>query len=836
MFKGLEVNKDSIKSSIHIIIFLLILNLLAGNIGFLSDYTIVVIVIFLYIALLLYNVNFKLFFNIFRKPKEKSYPNLIVGIVFIIFSFIILLSTFSRELWLFQLPIFIIGLNYFLFALDEKRKEFFTLTLTTFLYASFFLIVQNIPQIFNSISAFSLVISKSISSISETVILGSSMSGLWIILTFFFFSLSLFLLSEKQKKYQKFKLFIFSILGIVISWFIFIILESMVFFVLTDIIILLHFLIFILNLIIVLPFVIKLKKISLLPELPKFKTFKNMNTSLKWKTIALCVLLFSSGLFLTTFTPGFKINREKNIAFYNPGIGTFNLPENGVHGKKASGMFGFLSIYLSSTGYSVDTLNENFTKDTLTKYDTLVFINLDERFSEEKLKLIWEYVHDGGSLFVLGDHTDIGGIREPLNTLLRPAGISFRFDSGIPLKVDWKSCYQLLHHPINEGITPNDEMVGISVGATLDITSPAFPLIVGKEGFSDIGDYKNAEKAFLGDYVCNYGEQSGDIILVAGAYYGNGRVIVFGDTSSIQNLALPNTHRFVSNIMKWLVSDNTETLFYSRIILSLIFVGLVIILIKGLVKKIFIVIPIILIVALISSTVINSISYDESKMGGPISYIDISHDEHFNGGLAESDSISALIVNIARNSDTVGNRYLPMLLRDFNEEKILKSRMLILIAPTKSFSQSEINIIETFIHNGGLVILSAGYEDKKIIQPLIDVFGFDISSSPLGPVPYGDKNSISFKNEPRFVDAWPILLENNENDTKIFYSVSFDNTSYPIVIAKKIGAGGILFIADNRFLLDGNLENLLDEADYWQGNLNFIKNLIDEVKNMGMVQ
>jgi hypothetical protein len=46
------------------------------------------------------------------------------------------------------------------------------------------------------------------------------------------------------------------------------------------------------------------------------------------------------------------------------------------------------------------------------------------------------------------------------------------------------------------------------------------------------------DRSYLGDRRHNPGEKIGDLVLVAEARYGNGRMLVFGDTSPFQNGAL----------------------------------------------------------------------------------------------------------------------------------------------------------------------------------------------------------------------------------------------------------------------------------------------------------
>jgi hypothetical protein len=73
-----------------------------------------------------------------------------------------------------------------------------------------------------------------------------------------------------------------------------------------------------------------------------------------------------------------------------------------------------------------------------------------------------------------------------------------------------------------------------------------------------------------------------------------------------------------------------------------------------------------------------------------------------------------------------------------------------------------------------------------------------------------------------------------ENDSSVdaFYTIEIENETYNLIMFKKYGLGGLLIIGDSQFLLDKNIESLYN---YWPGNILFLKNIIDELKDKGVL-
>lgn len=829
-FNKQEIN-NKLKTITNIFLFLFILNLLAGNLGIFNSYLTRFFAFFLLLTTAFVNINFRNIVIVFKHKSKHSREKISTSLLLMIASCIILFSFFIREIWLMQLPIFILGLNFLLNELEKPRNELYPLAITSFFYAFFIIIIQNVPFIFNLLQQFSLLISSRIGYLSKPILLGASASGFWIVLTFLFYiGVLFFLYKEHLGEKRNLSFLMYCIFGILTSWIVYIFIQSLTPFKTTTDAINSQYIIFLINSVIIILPVIKNFTTKPSIQTKKLKKNKIKKSTAKWRIISVCLLLLASGIFMTTFPPVFSNEEKRNIAIYFPEMdgNISDAPEYGSYGKYAAGIFGLLPEYLASFNYNIEIINESITQENLQRNNVLVIINLNEIFSHETFDQIWNFVEQGGSLLVLGDHTDIFGIRKPLNTLLKPVGIRFRFDSALPIKSHWSSGFHPMHHPINERIITEDQF-SISVGASLELSGSSFPLVLGKGGFSDIGDYQS--NSYLGDYTWNPGEQLSDITLVAGAYYGTGKVVVFGDTSTFQNVVLSNSYLFTSNIFTWLTSSYTPFLHYVMIFFSLLLFSLAYFIYVKSGKSLFCLFPIILCISLIFSSIVNPIIVGEPTIMGSISFVDISHNERFDKELFEQDSITGFMINILRNRHQSGNRYLPRMLYDFSEEKIEKSKILILIAPTKLFSNDEVDVIERYALNGGLVILSVGYNDKTASCLILERFGFNIQALPLGPVPYVEENPQEHQREPRFVDAWPITIENPDNKTRVLYSFKYYNENYALAVFKKWGEGGIILFGDSQFFLDKNLES---SDVFWPGNILFIRSIFSVLEEEGI--
>jgi hypothetical protein len=838
----------------NILCVLLTLNLLSGNFGITSPSLLHLSSVFLLLGVTLLNLPLRTSIQMLRK-KPSGLFQLYFGLILLIVAFLILLFTDVQLLWLASVPLLISGLSLCLQTMERSRKELYWLTVTSYGYAVVFLLLQTMPFLWSMYQQSSRTLTNALGKVIGTpLLLGPTTSGFTILLIFLVFLLCIFILLEKKTRTDV-KRFALAVTGMVLVWVVYIMVLGSISYSSKSDTITFHPVLFLLGLLPVFWYLISIKTSDIKTEdapqiLPRKKLLKSGYT-------LIAVLLFLSTTVLTVFVIGdaSTVDHHKILFYSDHMLGTWDVPEYGKYGKDAVGMFGLLPVYLTTLGYQSELLVENRTaflesfqnqNPNITRYlnltdymtiiesqeitnnlfddaDVFVVTNLNISFSAAEHAVIWDFIRNGGSLLVLGDHTDVGGIQTPLNDLLSPVGVRYRFDAALPLDdtFKWLTCTHLFPHPITTPL-PGLDTLQYGVGASLDIPLSSFPVITGTYALSDEGNRTNEDIAFLGDYEYVKGETLGDVILVAGAYYGRGKVLVFGDTSSFQNAALTFSFPFIQNIFTWLTSTQTGVLTAAQIVVSLtlLITAMLFFYLRRPPSMNFSIFPILLCASLLFTSSLNTllITNTEVMVSSPIVSIDASHGERFTLESFTDDSINGLLVNLQRNN------FLPILEKKFPADHLSARKILFFIAPTRTFTADEVVLLEKYMINGGYIVLATGYDDKQASLPLLQTCGVDVEQTPLGPVPYGESNTTLYQNEPRFVDSWPLTAP--QNQTVSYYNFSWEDFTFDLVIFVQQGLGGLLVIGDSQFLLDKNIESIYD---YWPGNILFLKYLIDEL-------
>jgi len=473
-------------------------------------------------------------------------------------------------------------------------------------------------------------------------------------------------------------------------------------------------------------------------------------------------------------------------------------------------MFGMLPDYVQALNYAV-VQDSVITQSSLKDAKVFVVINLDKNFSSNEKKSIQEFVKAGGSLLVLGDHTGLGGIMEPLNDLLKFVGIEYIFDSAHYLKEDWGHSLEFLPHPITRKLTSNVD-VGISIGASLNLRNlNAFPIITAKFGFSDWGNILNKKNAFLGDRRYNEGELLGDIVLVAQANYGKGKVLVFGDTSSFQNGVLERNFQFIDRIFNYLTELHVSSINIIKYAGFILLLFSMVIILKSYhlffqQSKAIYLLGVVFLALVLTNFIMIDHKHDNFPNGN-IAYVDWAHLERFD--IYGEDGVWSFSFNLMRNE------YLPFLHREFSKQALNNSKIFIVIAPARTFSTRELNAIDAYLKNGGVVIWSVGYEEKEASLTFLKKYGLDIDNVPLGPVPK-DQTDQGI----RFAEAWPIIFD-DKNDTQVLCRA----WEFSTIVSQKIELGKLILIADSYFFLSRNLEQ---DQTYYEENILFLKSLLEK--------
>jgi len=535
----------------------------------------------------------------------------------------------------------------------------------------------------------------------------------------------------------------------------------------------------------------------------------------KWlKVGAIIPGLLVACLLLCRLPHGFHGQPEKPIVFYEKGMLNFLIPVWGEYGPISAGMFGNLPRFVESLGLT-SRKTDQISTATLEGASALVMINLDHALPSTSTAAIWQFVKSGGTLLFLGDHTgwDSSGTVH-LNDFLEPTAIRFHLDAANTPVGGWLHCMDFQWSPLTAGVGDERNEAGIVVGASLDIRWPAYPIVLGRYGWEDRGNRFKPEEAYLGKMRYDADEPLGDTVLVAAQRYGRGKVLVFGDTSSFVNGIVPGTYDFVGRVFRWIASPATcaiggkTTLALDLAILGLLVVSMFLLLWRdapgrwtlGAVALVALAVP--------SGELAYWAAVSGEPLRGQIAYIDESHLPIASEESGRDDGLMGLQLNLMRNG------LLPFQLHDFDRKTLGGSRLLVLVAPARRFSQRDIETVRNYLVDGGTVILTVGFEEAYASRPLLKAFDIEIENLPLG---WFKVDAPALGVDVMLWKAWPV------NDRTREAEVICAHDELPTIVVKRYGEGRLVVIGDSSFLLNKNLEG---EKDYNEVNINFLKALL----------
>ena len=503
----------------------------------------------------------------------------------------------------------------------------------------------------------------------------------------------------------------------------------------------------------------------------------------------ICIAIFVIPFFRSAPIEG------KTVAFYKKGSLDWEIPRFGNYGQRSGGMFGFMPRHLKVMGFNT-LMIDNISSNNLSKANVLVMINLNHSLHQEEIDSIWDFVENGGGLLILGDHTNLAGLMVNFNKVLDVVNIKFNFDSAMPTRYTWDSLMERVPHPISNHYSLETAR-SWWVGASVACKPPAEPIVVGKYCYSDWGYKNNKKNAYLGNRRFDYYEPLNDQVLAACSEFGRGKIMVCGDTSSFHNTTFMITHPFVFNTFRYLANSGNEwNIILKRMFLVLLSLLIIFCVVFTFFKEINLGLPLVFIFLLGLAIVISNYcgSYKKNtnfpydKLN--VAYIDYSHKGRFDLMSWEDDSIGGLRNNLLRNG------FFPRLLREFDSDKLMQAKLLVLIAPTQPFSNNEIKMLNSFVENGGKILISVGWEEVEASLPLLKNFRLNIDSVPLGWCQSDYK-----KSKIQFHEAWPVVFNKTDD-----INVVTNPLDFPAIVKKKYGDGSVILIADSYFLLNENLE------------------------------
>jgi hypothetical protein len=522
--------------------------------------------------------------------------------------------------------------------------------------------------------------------------------------------------------------------------------------------------------------------------------------------------------------------RGKRIVLYEKGFLNWLKPTHGQYGRLSIGMYGMLPVFLQSLGAET-SFSADLSSQDLNDADALVVIYPNEPWKPGQRETVWDFVRQGGSLLIMGEHTvmhDDGTSR--FNELLEPTNIRVRFDSATFAVGGWLQSYESLWHPITAGIGDTENEYGIVIGASVHARAPARPLIAGRWGWADPGDVSSSA-AMMGNGRYDAGERLGDVVLAAEQSFGEGKVVVFGDTSSLSNGINLGGHVFTSRLFAYLVQHDTSPLASWRQALAILLIALLGILLAAKAE------PLLLTCVVASLAICLSLFTGKTHQAWNVvpdgkylsdtnlAYIDGCHLGQFSREAWREDGLAGLSLTLMRNG------YLTLILPELTERRLQGARLLVSAAPSRPYTREERVAIKNFIQRGGIFLCTVGNDRAGPSESLLAELGFQVGTlfwqgdrrdgifEPLGyfKTPYfnnGERMAYV-----RFHAAWPIHCF--DPDAQIITHYPPDK---PLIVARRLGKGRIVVIGDSCFAQNKNLEQesgepfegMRENADFWR--------------------
>ena len=551
----------------------------------------------------------------------------------------------------------------------------------------------------------------------------------------------------------------------------------------------------------------------------------------------------------------------KKIVVNEKGFLNWLRPAHGEYGRLTIGMYGMLGDFVESLGGKL-VRTAGFSDADLKDASAVILVFPNQPWEKGQLERIWRFVENGGSLLVMGEHTireSEGGAR--FNDALEPTKMRVNFDSAQWAVGGWLGCYETTAHPVTLGHRGERNDLGVVIGASVDARWPARPVILGRWGWSDGGDAASP-RAMMGNDRVDPGERLGDVILAAEQPLGQGKVFVFGDTSTLTNGINIGVHPFTSALLAYVTRRGSEPAMWREILALAAAAAAAVLLVLRAPPWHVVVIGVAAGLALSICTAWThraNISFPdgallrqrppaekggvanpgalEEKLPpiGDLAYIDASHLEAYSPEALRDDGVMGLEYTLMRSG------LLTLSLSDFQAEALQRAAVFISIAPSRPFSADERAAVRRFVENGGVFIVTAGYDQSEAVAPLLADFGLRVGD-PAGPNveprPLGHFKSPYVNNQGRmhfvrYHAAWPVAAEKSvpsppggrlEAAQIVASGLRAPRDEVPVILMRPWGKGKVFVIGDTGFAMNKNLEHvdgspfegMRENADFWR--------------------
>ena len=440
------------------------------------------------------------------------------------------------------------------------------------------------------------------------------------------------------------------------------------------------------------------------------------------------------------------------------------------------------------------------------------------------------------------------------NDALFPTAIRSNFDCGEWAIGGWLDSYEVLAHPTTAWSRGDRNDFGVVIGSSLAIRAPARPLILGKWGWGDLGD-PGSPRAMIGNGKVDAGERLGDVFLAAEQPLGRGKVVVFGDTSTLTNGIDIGSYGYTGSLLSYVAGREAAPSPLGQLaalLAALLAAGLLatrppLWLVGGAAVAAAVVLGLCFDVTHAANTPVpcgwESVHFPHAPPAtspAPIAYIDMSHLEAFSQEGLRDDGMMGLELTLMRNG------YQAFTMSDFSDESLQAAAVFISVAPAREFTAAEREAVRDFVNGGGTFIATVGWDERLGSQRLLAEFGLHVGrpgEPGREPSPFGHFKApfIQVAGEMhyvRFHAAWPVAADpwpepedvgGKKGQSAKTTVIAYGPGDVPVIVMRPWGKGKVILVGDTCFAMNKNLEHMdgspfegmRENADFWRWLVSF---------------
>jgi len=224
-------------------------------------------------------------------------------------------------------------------------------------------------------------------------------------------------------------------------------------------------------------------------------------------------------------------------------------------------VFGRYSVYNYRTlseelrrVYSADIVTHELTADELRDVSVLILKTPTKPYSDAFCAAVADFVHRGGGLWMIGDHTDAFGISTCMNKVANLLDVDFKKNAWFEPPVKRNTW---VPNAFTDPVAKDLPIFLFYTGCELDAPWSDKRVMVARRNILDDADYSAG--SFFGDLRATPEHKAGNIAMATLGQRGLGRVACWSDSTLFSNFAIytPGKLEIALNTIEWLRHRNT---------------------------------------------------------------------------------------------------------------------------------------------------------------------------------------------------------------------------------------------------------------------------------------